>query len=172
MTLRLRNKRQTESALSRDWRDMVPNRPQPRRRLKGGRLVPVKSDPVSRRIRITTGVDSKAVRGELDQRFGFAKAISTYTEQYRAHVASDSVVMDDLCRSAAVHKAIRNLALARMNGQPFDNADQARAAYEALRRADADHRAVLAVLGIQRREKEIPDLQSYLAQKAKERDAE
>jgi hypothetical protein len=125
----------------------------------------------ARKVGITTGLDSRAIRGELDQRFAFARAVTAYAEEYRAHVASDSVVMDDLCRSAAIHKAIKHLALARMDGQPFDNADQARAAYEALRRADADHRSILAVLGIQRREKPVPDLQDYLRQKLRRKGA-
>lgn len=56
-----------------------------------------------------------------------------------ASSTSDSVVLADLCRSAAIHKAAFNLALARlMDSGPYDDADQARPAYEALRRADAD----------------------------------
>jgi hypothetical protein len=170
MTLRLRNRRQTPSSLPKDWREAVPDRPQPRRRLRGGRLVPVKADPVSRKARITTGVNSKAVRGQLDGRYAFARAVSTYEREYREHVGEDcSVALADMCRSAAIHKAVFNLALARvMDAGPLDDKDEARAAYEAWRRADSDLRQVLHVLGLQKRKKELPDLHTYLQQRAKE----
>jgi hypothetical protein len=123
-----------------------------------------------KRIAIVHGSDSRAVRGELDRRFAFAKATSRYTEEYRAHVGSDrTVAMDDLCISAARHKALANLAYSKLREGPFDSEDNIRAVYEAFRRADADHRSVLASLGIERRERPIPDLQTYLASKAKPR---
>jgi hypothetical protein len=155
-------------ALSRDWIDSLPNHPRRWRRRSGGRMEPLKRPDAAMRkpakVAIVTGVNSRAVRGELDQRFAFAKATSTYTEEYRQHVGSDrSVVMDDLCRSAARHKAIMNLALARlMERGPLDTKDNIRAAYEAFRKADADHREVIRLLGIQRREKEIPRLGELL----------
>jgi hypothetical protein len=121
-------------------------------------------------VRITTGAESRAIRGELDQRFAFAKRISIYEKEYREHVGSDSVVLHDLCRSAAIHKAVFNLALARlMERGPLDDADQARAAYETWRRADADLREVARSLGLKRTEAPAPTLAEYLEQKAGER---
>jgi hypothetical protein len=77
--------------------------------------------------------------------------------------------MDDLCISAARHKAIANLAFVKLKDGPFDSEDQVRPVYEAFRRADADHRSVLASLGIERRERELPDPMTYLASKAKQK---
>jgi hypothetical protein len=158
-----------KSALPGDWRESLPDRPSRPRHRRNGRLVPVKSEPLSRKVRITTGQDSRAVRGELDLRYSFAKEIARYTAEYQEHLGdSRSVVQDDLCRSAARHKAIMNLSLYRfMSAGPLDDKDQARAAYEAFRRADADHRSVLGLLGIPRREKDVPDLHTYLAQKSR-----
>lgn len=59
--------------------------------------------------------------------------------------------MADYCRSAGTAKAIRNLALARlMKTGPLDDKDEARAAYESYRKADADLRNILRTLGIER----------------------
>jgi len=170
MKLRIRDRTTVRPALPADWRASVPDRPQRPRRVKDGRLVPIKSDPVSRKVRIVTGIDSRAIRGELDQRFAFAKMISTYEREYREHVGSDSVVLQDLCRSAAIHKAVFNLALSRLSDAgPLDGEDGARAAYEAWRRADADLRDVLRLLGLERKAKEVPDLRTYIAHKAQAR---
>src|SRR4051812_22828559 len=123
-------------ALPREWIESLPQRPPRARRRVNGRLVVLKRPDLAKRtpkrVRIVTGLDARSVRGELDQRFGFAKAISGYTREYQAHLGPvRSVAMDDLCRSAGTAKAIRNLALARlMRGGPFDKADEARAAYE------------------------------------------
>jgi hypothetical protein len=137
-------------------------------------LVPIKSEPVNRKVRIVTGVNSRAVRGELDQRFAFAKMISEYEREYREHLGDCSVPMADLCRSAAIHKAVRNVALARfIQPGPFDDKDQARAAYEACRRADADLGQVLRTLGLEKREKPVPDLRDYIEQNyGKKREAD
>ena len=175
MKLHLRNRAATlpaqprdKSALPRDWVDSLPNRASRRRRLRNGRLVPVKADPRSRKVRITTGVESRAIRGELDRRYAFARTVSTYEREYREHVGADSVVLRDLCRSAAIHKAVFNLALQRlMDSGPLDDQDRVRAAYEAWRTADRDLREVSRGLGLERREKPLPDLQAYLSEKTK-----
>ena len=169
---RARRKR-SASALPRDWVESLPTRSQRVRRRLNGRLIPVKRPDARKRgpsrVAIVTGLDAKAVRGELDQRFGFAKAVSTYTREYQEQLGDRrSIAQDDYCRSAGTAKAIRNLALARlMNSGPFDNADEARAAYENYRRADADLRDVLRHIGLERREKPVPDLAAYLAGKRK-----
>jgi hypothetical protein len=78
--------------------------------------------------------------------------------------------MADYCHSAGTAKAIRNLALARLlEAGPLDDKDETRAAYESYRKADADLREILRTLGVERREKPIPDLSEYLAQKARDR---
>ena len=119
-----------------------------------------------KRIAIVHGSDSRAVRGELDGRFAFAKATSRYMEQYRQHVGPDrTIAMDDLCISAARHKALANLAYSRLKDGPFDSEGEIRAVYEAFRRADSDHRSVLASIGIERRERQVPELSEYLKQK-------
>src|SRR5881392_307992 len=96
------------SALPRDWVQSLPDR-RKRRRADSARSGRPK------KFGIVTGVNSRAVRGELDQRFGFARTINKYLAEYRAHAGDDrSVVMDDLAVSAARHKAIANLALNRL----------------------------------------------------------
>jgi hypothetical protein len=126
------------------------------------------------KVAITTGVHSRSVWGALDQRFGFAKTISTYEREYREHVGEGlSVVMADYCRSAGTAKAIRNLALRRlMDAGPLDEKDETRAAYESYRKADADLREILRVLGLEKREKELPSLPEYLAAKAREKEVQ
>jgi hypothetical protein len=84
MAIKLRQERQTAnrraarpkcSVLPALWRAAIPALPKTAKR--AGR---------SQKVGIVTGVHSRAVRGELDQRFAFAKAVSEYTEEYRAHV--------------------------------------------------------------------------------------
>ena len=77
--------------------------------------MPIKYERLSRKQRITTGLASKAIRGELHQRYGFARVVTDYLTKYRTHVGPDrSVVLDDLCRSAAVHKTVANMNLTRL----------------------------------------------------------
>jgi len=164
MKLRLRNRSKVGSTLPADWRASLPDRPQPRRRRKNGRLVPIKSDPRSRKVRIVTGTASKAVRGELDQRYSFSRVVNGYLLEYRQHVGPDrSVVLDDLCRSAAVHKTCANLSLVRLREAiARDDSDEAKAAYEVWRAADREHREVARLLGIPRRETPVLSLRDVL----------
>jgi hypothetical protein len=106
--------------------------------------VPVKYERSSRKQRITTGLDSKAIRGELDQRYSFARVVTGYLTEYRAHVGPDrSVVLDDLCRSAAVHKTVANMNLTRLREAiTRQHPDEANEAYEVWRTADREHREV------------------------------
>ena len=79
--------------------------------------MPIKYERLSRKQRITTGLASKAIRGELHQRYGFARVVTDYLTEYRTHVGPDrSVVLDDLCRSAAVHKTVANMNFTRLRG--------------------------------------------------------
>jgi hypothetical protein len=155
-----RNQARGGSALPRDWVKSLPDR-RKRRRADSAR------NGRPKKFGIVTGVNSRAVRGELDQRFGFAKTVSAYIREYQDQVGTDrSVAMDDICRSAGTAKAIRNLALFRlMRGGPYDSKDQARAAYENYRRADADLRDVLRTIGLERRERVVRSLSDVLAGK-------
>jgi hypothetical protein len=154
-----------KSALPSDWVDSLPNRAQPPRRLKGGHLVPIKGEPQSRKVRIVTGAHSKAIRGELDGRYSFSRVVTGYLSEYRPHVGPDrSVVLDDLCRSAAVHKTCANLSLVRLREAiARDDSDEAKAAYEVWRAADREHREVARLLGIPRREKAVRSLSEVLS---------
>jgi hypothetical protein len=116
----------------------------------------------ARKVGIVTGVNSRAIRGELDQRFAFARTVSRYTKEYEAHCGDDSVVLRDLIHSAATLKTVRNMALDRlMKRGPFDDADEALAAYRAFRVADSDLREVLRALPLKKVEKQ-EDLPTYL----------
>jgi hypothetical protein len=68
----------------------------------------------------------------------------------RLHVLK-RLAWDELSRSGAFR-----------NGEP-------RPAYDAFRRAAADERSVLVMLGLERRAKEVPDLQDYLAARNRKR---
>src|SRR5262245_11385895 len=114
-----RRRLSTRPGLPADWVQSLPDRPQRPRRRAEGRLLPMKRpDPRRRRphrVAIVTGLDAKAVRGELDRRFGFARAVSAFTREYQEQLGDRrSVAQDDYCRSAGTAKAIRNLALARL----------------------------------------------------------
>jgi hypothetical protein len=113
-------------------------------------------------VAIVTGVNSRAIRGELDRRYLFARKVSEYIKEYEAHCGEQSLVLTDLIHSAAVCKVVRNLALDRlMKRGPFDDADEALAAYRAFRTADSDLREVLRGLPLRKVEKQ-EDLTSYL----------
>lgn len=165
-----------KSALPKDWRDSLPDRASRPRRRSNGQLVPIKSEPHARKVRITTGMYSKAIRGDLDQRYLFGRVVSGYLAEYHQHVGEDrSVVQADLCRSAAVHKACTLMSLGRLeDALACGDSEEASAAYEAWCTADRRHHEVARLLGIPRREAPVPDLNDYIARKygKKKADAE
>lgn len=145
----------------------------PLRRRRNGRDVRLKNaasaaNARAQKVGIVTGAGSRAVWGELDRRFSFAKAVGTYANEYRTHAGSDRpVTVDDLCVAAARHKALANLAYTElMRGGLFASDGSLRPAYDAFRKADADLRAVLSLLGLERREQQVPSLHEVLNSEA------
>src|SRR5262245_34586770 len=100
---------------------------------------------------------SKAILGELDGRTTLGRVVRLDEARYQEHVGPDRTApIDDLCRSAARHRAIANLAFADLvQHGVIDSAGSPRPTYEAFRKADGDLRAVLSMLGLKRQVREI-----------------
>jgi hypothetical protein len=76
-----------------------------------------------------------------------------------------------MVEQAARLSLLVDTAWAAVNREGVVRNGEATGAVEAFRRLASEERAVLSVLGIPRRGTEPPDLQTYLAQKAKEKAA-
>ena len=82
-----------------------------------------------------------------------------------------SYALARMVEQAARLSLLVDTAWAAVNREVVVRNGEATGAVEAYRRLASEERAVLALLDLERREKEIPDLQTYLAQKAKEKAA-
>lgn len=145
-------------------------RPKRARRLRNGRRELVRNaasatNAKPRRVFITHGGGSRAILGmPFDQRSAFGKAHTHYRDAYRAHVGSAlSVPQEDLCDMAARLKLLTHICFTElMQGGVFAADGTLRAAFGALIRSEADLRAVLSLLGIERRERAVPTLRQVL----------
>jgi hypothetical protein len=110
-----------------------------------------------KKLFMVTGYNSRALRGQpLHRGSGVGRAYADYLSEYRAHLGNDlSVVQTDLVDQAARLKLVSNLCYAvLMERGLFDKQGNPRPVLGEFRRACAEHRAVLLMLGI-RRTKEL-----------------
>jgi len=112
---------------------------------------------VPKRVHIVHARGSKAIMGKLDGRTAFSKIVMSYEARYREHAGADRPApIDDLCQSAARHRAIANVAFAELvQHGVIDPAGNVRPAYDSFRKADGDLRAVLSMIGLKRQVHEI-----------------
>lgn len=110
-------------------------------------------------------------RGILDLRSRSGKAYRATCEALTLHLGGElSAPQKALVDQAARLRLMTQFAWAELGRTgPFKKTGELVAAYDAYRRAAADEREVLRLLGIERRVKELPSLQDYL--KGKEGDA-
>lgn len=144
----------------------------PLRRRENGRLVRVKNAASAanarpKKVAIVYGGASRAIWGALDKRTVLGKAVAAFEAEFRQHAGPDrAATKDDLCVSAARHKALASIAFADlMERGLFDDKGSARPALEAFRRADSELRECLRLLGLKRRSEQVPSLDDYLARK-------
>src|SRR2546425_3731378 len=126
-----------------------------------------------RKILLRHASDSRALRyADLDLRSTAGKEYTASKAMLTAHlggqenVTGPQRVLIDHCARLHVLTRLAWDELSRSgafrNGEP-------RPAYDAFRRAAADERSVLTMLGLERRAKDVPDLQDYLRSKASKR---
>ena len=110
-----------------------------------------------RKVHVVHAGGSKAILGELDGRTTLGRVVRSDEARYQEHVGPDRTApIDDLCRSAARHRAIANLAFAELvQHGVIDPTGNPRPAYEAFRKADGDLRAVVSMLGLKRKVREV-----------------
>jgi len=121
------------------------------------------------------GLRSKALlRDPLDLRTNVGKTYHAHKLALRAHIGGDPSVPEEKLIDQAARLAVladiawgglmRRCTLLKNGGlHPL---------FEAYIKATRDQRAVLLTLGIDRRAKDVPDLQTYLRQKAQEKQPE
>lgn len=147
----------------------------PRRRLNG-RLVPVKRTDSARngrprRVFVETGRSSRALlRGALDARSVVGRAYYARLASLRAHVGGEpSVAEARMLDQAARLGLLVDIAWAALvEAQTVLKGNGLHPALEAFLKSARDERAVLSLLGLKRRTRDVPDLQEYLRQKAEE----
>lgn len=113
------------------------------------------------------GATSKALReGVLDLRSRAGKTYRATCQALGAHVGGElSAPQKALIDQAARLRLLTQFAWAEIDRLgPFKKTGELVAAFDAYRRAAADERSVLSLLGIERRVKELPTLQDYLKQ--------
>jgi hypothetical protein len=141
------------------------------RQKRDGRLIPVKNSASSRNARPKKIVVAHAggaqvlMHSAFDMRSGVGKAYQARVDELVAHLGGADLVSAPQ-RTLIDHAArLRLLALLAWDelsrGGAFHNGEP-RPAFDAYRRASADEREVLRTLGIERRAKPVPDLDTYL----------
>lgn len=146
----------------------------PRRKRIGGRLVRVKNGASAanakpKRVYITHAGGSRALlKDPLDLRSTIGRAHRQFCEELSAHVGGDlSVPQARLIDHASRLRLIATIAWGELwRRGMFDGKGTPRPALDAFRRAAADERSVLQLLGIERREKPVKTLQDLLEGKA------
>jgi hypothetical protein len=181
MTVRLVRKRRTSAsrpknrhALPKDWLNSVPDRDSRPRRLVNGRSVPVKNtasadNARSRAIVVRHGAGSQALRlGTFDLRSTMGKAYRARVVELTSHTGGDpNAVQHTLIDHGARLHLLTQLAWDELSRSGAFRGGEPTPANDAYRRAAADERAVLLLLGLDRKAKDIPDLADYLKSKTK-----
>jgi hypothetical protein len=177
--MRLRPNSQTGTTKSslKDWRDSIPNAPQRRRKLRDGHKVPIKN-PASaangkaKAVVIRHGGESTALRlGRFDLRSSLGKQYRSRVEALVAHLGGAdavSVPLRSLVDQAARLHLLVGIAWTELSKTGAFLKGEPTPALHAFLRLIGEERSVLVTLGLERKAREVPDLQTYLEQKAKE----
>src|SRR2546427_1632887 len=125
----------------------------------------------SMKILLRHASDSRALRyADLDLRSTagreYAATKATLTAHLGGEVTAPQAILVD--HAARLHVLTR-LAWDELSRSGAFRDGEPRPAYDAFRRAAADERSVLVTLGLERRAKDVPDLQDYLRSKASKR---
>lgn len=154
-----------------------PGRPYRSRQLKDGRRVPLKrpdarANAMPRRVFPVHGGAAKVLRhGVLDARSALGRGFFAETTALRSHIGGEPTLPEvRLIEQAGRLHLIGAMAWAELlaAGRLIGKTG-AHPAVDVLVRVMREQRAVLELLGLKRRPKDVPDLTTYLAQKAAER---
>jgi hypothetical protein len=112
------------------------------------------------------GANSRALlRAPFDMRSRLGKAYRATIDALRAHVGSDVTPPQvALIDQAARLRLLTQIAWSELQHSGAFRKGEIAPAFDAYRRAAADERAVLAILGVQRRPQPVPSLDEYLEQ--------
>lgn len=142
---------------------------------RGGRRV-IRPDAAAnartRKVRVTTGADSKTLlTASLDLRTRLGRIYLGHKQALVAHLGGDpSAVQLRLIDQAARLRLVCDIAWGELSRRgAFSPSGDPRPALDAFRRAAADERDVLRLLGLRRAVREI-DLKDYLAQSKEDED--
>lgn len=115
---------------------------------------------------VTHGGDSNVLRNPLDGRSPAGKAYKRFCQAMQAHLGGDlSFPEEKLIDQAARFSLLVDIAWRELlDGGVFKKNGELSTAFEAFFKATRNQREVLNLLGLKRREKEIEDLASYLAE--------
>jgi hypothetical protein len=146
------------------------NLARPRRRLRNGRLVRDKN-PASaanarpKKVIVSHGGASQLVlRAAFDMRSRLGRAYAAAHSALVAHLGSDlTAPQAALVDQAARLRLLTQIAWSELQATGAFRRGEVAPAFDAFRRAAADERAVLALLGIQRHAREVPTLHEYLS---------
>lgn len=144
------------------------------RRRIGGSLVPVKN-PASagnakpKKIVVVHAGGSRALsRAAFDMRSTVGKAYRARVDELTAHLGGPDMVTVPqriFVEHAARLGVLALLALEEINRSGAFSGGDARPALDVYRRLAADEREVLRTLGLERKVKQVPDLDAYLQSK-------
>lgn len=117
-----------------------------------------------RKVAVTHGGKSALARAAFDLRTRFGRAYRAHCATLTAHVGGDPTAP----QAALIDQAARLRLLGRLaweelvQGGAFRNGAP-RLAFDAYRKAAADEREVLRLLGVERRQRPIQTIEEYLA---------
>jgi len=158
------------------WRDSIPNKPTRPRRLANGKYVPVRNTASRANGRGKTVIvkhagDSHALRlGRLDMRSDMGKMFQSRVQLLTQHLGGPSeltVPQSTLVEHCARLYLLRRAAWDEVMRSGAYRDGVPRPAVDSYRRVAGDEVEVLKLLGIERRVKQVPDLDSYLRSKTK-----
>lgn len=116
-----------------------------------------------RKVAVTHGGSSALRHVELDLRTRAGKAWRENCEALKAHIGGDpSVAQAALIDQAARLRLLSQIAWAEIERRGAFKGGQVQPAVDAYRRAIADEREVLRLLGLERRVKPVGSLEDYL----------
>lgn len=123
------------------------------------------------KVAITTGGQSvNLLRAPLDERTRAGKAYRRHVQTLERHLGGDlTAPQSRLVDQAARLALIAELAWAQIrDGGVFNKKGDVRPALDAYHKAIREERAILQLLGIERRQKPLPDLQEYISKHGQE----
>jgi len=118
------------------------------------------------------GGGSALMRAAFDGRSRLGKQHRAHVEALRAHLGGEpSVPQVALIDQAAKLRLLAQIAWGELMQSGAFRRGESRPAFDAFRRAAADEREVLRLLGLERRAGEIPDVAAEIARQRREEEA-